>query len=267
MLAPLLCALALAPAAGPDDGGAAILAGRVLYGGPAPEPALVAVNKDEAVCGDRGLVDRSLVVGEGDANGGEEGGGGLANVVVWLDLRASGRDLPDGFGGDENPPAATLDNVGCRFEPHVVLLRTGQELRVVNSDPVAHQATAFLNKNLPFNESVPAGGAAVSRRLAEPEIVPCPVTCPIHPWMKAHLLVQPHAYMAVTGPDGRFEISGLPPGEWAFRVWHEKTGFLKSDELLGDPPAGWDGSTLTVALAAGETADLPPVTADPAAFE
>ena len=256
---PLLFALALAApgATAPPDPATGTLRGRILFGGDPPPPAAVAVNKDEAVCGDRGLTDRSLVVGEDR---------GIADVVVWLDLRASGRDLPDDAGGDPLPPAV-LDNVGCRFEPHVVLLRTGQALKVVNSDPIAHQAAAFLNKNLPFNESVPAGGAPVEKRLAEAEVVPCPVACPIHPWMKAHLLVQPHGYMAKTDPSGRFEIEGLPPGEWTFRVWQERTGFLKSDELKSAPPAGWDGSTLTVTVAAGETADLGDAVADPAAFE
>ena len=253
MFAPLLLAVALAA---PADPGAGTLRGRVLYGGDAPTPAAVAVNKDEAVCGPVGLTDDSLVVGDG---------GGLAHVVVWLDARASGRDVPD--AGTAPPPPATLDNVDCRFVPHVVLLRTGQELNVVNSDPIAHQATAFLNRNLPFNESVPAGGGPVSKRLEQPELLPCPVTCPIHPWMKAHVLVQDHAYMAVTDAAGRFEIAGLPPGEWTFRLWHERAGFLKSDELKSAPPAGWDGSKLTLTVAPGAPADLGDVTVDPAAFE
>ena len=120
---PLLLALALAATPAAGDPAAGTLRGRILFGGDPPVPAAVAVNKDEAVCGDRGLTDRSLVVG--DAGGGEYGG--IADVVVWLDVRASGRDLPDD-GDDETLPPAVLDNVGCRFEPHVVLLRTGQRI-------------------------------------------------------------------------------------------------------------------------------------------
>ena len=85
--------------------------------------------------------------------------------------------------------------------------------------------------------------------------------------MKAHLLVQPHGFMTTTDAAGRFEIAGLPPGEWTFRVWQERTGFLKSDELNGDAPAGWDGSKLTVTVVAGEAVDLGDAVADPAAFE
>ena len=254
MLTPLLAAaLAVVPAADPPTGA---LTGRILYGGEAPAPAAIAVNKDEAVCGDRGLTDRSLVVGEG---------GGIKDLVVWLDVRSSGREPAAGDAKDL--PPVVLDNVGCRFEPHVALLRTGQELKIVNSDPIAHQATVFLNRNIPFNESVPAGGDPVTKELEQGEIVPVPVTCPIHPWMKAHLLVQPHRFMAATDEAGRFRIEGLPPGEWTFRLWQERTGFLDSKELKSDPPPGWDGAKLTVTIPEGGAVDLGEVTAQPAAFE
>ena len=252
----LLLALALAA---PDPAGGT-LTGRILYGGDPPAPEPVEVNKDAAVCGDAGLVDRSLVVGEA-----KDGGRGVANVVVWLDPRASGREPPVPKSAD--PPPVTLDNAGCRFEPHVVLLRTGQELRIANSDPVAHQATAYLSRNIPFNESVPAGGDPVVQTLEKPELVPVPVLCPIHPWMKGYLFVQAHPYAAVTDADGRFKIAGLPPGEWSFRVWQERAGFLKSDELTGAAPAGWDGAALKLTVEPGGTADLGDVTVKPAAFE
>ena len=249
------------PAARPAGG---TLTGRLLYGGEPPTPDPVEVNKDAEVCGDQGLTDRSLVVGAGG-----DGGRGIKDVVVWLDVRSSGREPPAPAA-----PAApvtldpvTLDNDGCRFEPHVVLLRTGQELKITNSDPIAHQAAAFLNRNLPFNESVPAGGDPVTRTLDQAELVPVPITCPIHPWMKAHLLVQAHPYAAKTDAAGRFTIAGLPPGEWTFRLWQERTGFLKSDELVGAAPAGWVGSTLTVTATDGGTVDLGEVTIAPAAFE
>jgi hypothetical protein len=188
----------------------------------------------------------------------------LANVVVWLDARSSGREP----AAPAAPAAAvTLDNVDCRFAPHIVLLRTGQPLRVTNSDPVAHQATAFLNRNLPFNESVPAGGDPIEKVLEKPELLPAPVTCPIHPWMKAHLFVQSHPFMAVTGADGRFEITSLPAGEWTFRLWQERAGFLQEEDVEGDAPAGWEGRTLTVTLPERGTVDLGEVTAAPAAFE
>lgn len=255
LLAGLLSPRWSAAAEDPPVGGT--LSGRLVFGGPAPAPEPIEVNKDAAVCGEHALTDNTLLVGED---------GGIANVVVWLDTRSSGRE-PMAPAGATPLAAVTLDNLDCRFAPHVVLLRVGQTLRVSNSDPVAHQATAFLNRNIPFNESIPAGADPIVKTLEKPELLPAPVTCPIHPWMKAHLFVQSHPYMVVTGADGRFSIAGLPPGEWTFRVWQERTGFVNSDELVGAAPAGWDGAKLTVKVTAGGTVDLGEVTVKPAAFE
>ncbi|MEM9701846.1 MAG: carboxypeptidase regulatory-like domain-containing protein [Planctomycetota bacterium] len=256
----LVCALAAcdagvcSPCSAEEPTGAA-LTGRFLFGGDAPAPDAVEVNKDQEVCGPFKLTDNTLIVAKD---------GGLANVVLWLDARSSGKE-PPAVSAPTEP--VLLDNDKCRFKPHVVLLQTGQELQVTNSDPIAHQATAFLNRNLPFNESVPAGGDPVVKTLEKPELLPAPVTCPIHPWMKAHLFVQDHPHMAVTGADGCFEIAGLPPGEWTFRIWQERTGFLKSDELIGNAPEGWDGPKLTIVVPEEGTVDLGDLTVEPAAFE
>ena len=48
------------------------------------------------------------------------------------------------------------------------------------------------------------------------------VVCNIHPWMKAYFFVLDHPYFAVTDEKGRFEIQGLPAGEYTLSAWHEK---------------------------------------------
>jgi uncharacterized protein (DUF2141 family) len=48
--------------------------------------------------------------------------------------------------------------------------------------------------------------------------------CDIHPWMRGWLGVVPHPFFAVTGEDGTFAFTGLPPGEYEVAVWHEKYG-------------------------------------------
>ena len=58
-----------------------------------------------------------------------------------------------------------------------------------------------------------------------------PVDCNIHPFMKGHLLVQDHPYMAVSGEDGTFEIKNIPAGKHEFQFWHEAAGYLKNLKL------------------------------------
>jgi hypothetical protein len=42
--------------------------------------------------------------------------------------------------------------------------------------------------------------------------------------MHAYIGVVEHPYFAVTGPDGSFELSNVPPGDYTVAVWHERLG-------------------------------------------
>ena len=39
--------------------------------------------------------------------------------------------------------------------------------------------------------------------------------------MSAFILVFNHRYFAVTGPDGRYQISRVPPGRYTLDAWNE----------------------------------------------
>jgi uncharacterized protein (DUF2141 family) len=51
-----------------------------------------------------------------------------------------------------------------------------------------------------------------------------PVRCNNHPWMQAYINVAPNPYFAVTGADGSFTISNLPPGTYTLAAIHETLG-------------------------------------------
>jgi hypothetical protein len=42
--------------------------------------------------------------------------------------------------------------------------------------------------------------------------------------MQAWVRVLDNPFFAVTGPDGRFNIRGLPPGIYTVKAWHEQLG-------------------------------------------
>jgi uncharacterized protein (DUF2141 family) len=42
--------------------------------------------------------------------------------------------------------------------------------------------------------------------------------------MKMFLNVSAHPFFAITGKDGRYEIQGLPPGEYVVAAIHERMG-------------------------------------------
>ncbi len=145
--------------------------------------------------------------------------GGLANVVVSLRL---GRDelVPDSEKGSSNQTALSLTNRDCRFEPRVLIMQTGQTLKLVNDDPTTHNVAATFGRNVSFNV-VLAPESSRDFLLDQPERKPMPVSCNIHPYMRGYVFVSDHPYAAISEADGRFSIANLPAGDWQFQFWHE----------------------------------------------
>src|SRR5262249_41922444 len=83
---------------------------------------------------------------------------------------------------------------------------------------------------------------------------PIPLACDIHPWMKGHIMVFDHPFFAVTGPDGSFEIRGVPAGEQNLVVWQSNVGFVTPGLLKGMP----------VKVEAGKVRDVGAIKLDPA---
>jgi len=218
------------------------VSGRFVYDGDPPVLEKLELTKDIEFCSQNHPVDQSLVV---DADS-----GGLANVVVWLDVRRA-EEIPEMHelsAGIGDP--IVINNKACVFEPHVAFLRTGQKLRITNDDTVDHNTQAFLDRNTPFNVVIPHSDA-VEKQFGRPERQPVKLSCSIHRWMDAWLIVKDHPYVAISGEDGHFRIENLPVGEWTFRVWHELPEFVeqvsRESETLDLP----DGK-LTLTIESGD---------------
>jgi len=209
-----------------------------VYDGTPPKPAPVHITSDKEFCTAFHVVNESLVVKPQD--------NGLANVVVFPSVGSDYRKTPL-----PAPDAATekkevlLDNKHCRFDPHVVLLRTSQTLVVGNADAVGHNTQLATFRNPPVNRLIASGGQTEVRSKAE-EPLPVKVACNIHPWMTAWLVVKDHPYMGVSDAHGRLEIRNLPAGEWTFQVWQEKAGFLRDVAFRGGKTDHRGRLTLTV---------------------
>ena len=198
------------------------LTGCLVVDGKVGDPAAINVNKDPEYCGQHNLVEETVVVGKES---------GLTNAFVYLYLKR-GQTVP--VHPDLESAAAepvVLDNKGCRFEPHVLMVLTGQELEIRNSDPgVGHNTNAMPLKNPPFNQMI-ANDSPLKTKFQKVESYPVPFSCNVHTWMNAYVLVRDNPYMAITGEDGSFEIKNIPAGEHEFIFWHESTGNLKNVSL------------------------------------
>lgn len=181
--------------------------------------------------------------------------GGVANVVVWLDAKASNKPLPaEALRAPATP--VTVANAACVFEPHVAVVRTGQPLIFTNADPSPHNVTGEPRDCEPFNPLIPPNGQ-FKTKIVVAQNLPVPISCSIHPFMHAYLVVQDHPYVGVSDSDGRLSIGNLPPGEWTFVVWHEQRGFVTDPQVAGKTQ-NWKRGRLIADIRAGNN-DFPTV--------
>jgi plastocyanin len=143
--------------------------------------------------------------------------GTVRYVLVWI---------RDGLPKARWTPPQTnvvLDQNGCVYRPHVLALMVGQQLEIDNSDPVNHNVHAEAQINVAWNESQPPQADKKFKTFSREEIS-FPVTCSVHPWMRAYMSVVSHPFFAVTGEDGTFTIKGVPPGNYTVEAIQEKFG-------------------------------------------
>lgn len=232
------------------------VSGKIVYEGEAPKPISLNITKDVEVCGKHNLVNESVVVGEGN---------GLANVVVYIYVKRNADPPPINDSYKETAAAdVILNNLHCRFDPHVTLLQTTQTLIIGNKDPVGHNTKIDCIKNASINPIV-AAGSELKHQFTEPESRPVPVSCNIHPWMKGFLLIKDHPYVAVSGQDGTFEIKNVPAGKWTFQFWHEKGNYLDSVTVDGKETT-WKKGRVQLDVKAGDN-DMGTIGVAPSALE
>jgi len=195
-----------APAATPIDAAtAASISGTVKLDGAAPKPAKIDMSQD-AACKGTNMAETIV-----------DDGGNLANVFVYV---------KDGLGNrtfDVPTTSATIDQQGCKYHPHVLGVMAGQNIEIKNDDQTTHNIHPTPQENREWNESQPPNAAPITKSFAREEIM-LPVKCNQHPWMRMYINVVKSPFYAVTGPDGKYEIKGLPPGDYTIAFVQEKLG-------------------------------------------
>jgi plastocyanin len=197
---------AMAPAAAPiDPATAATVNGTVKFDGTAPKQAKIDMSQDPAC---KGMNEAETVVVDG---------GDLSNVFVYV---------KDGLGSrtfDVPKDAVVLDQSGCKYHPHVLGVMAGQTVQIKNDDQTTHNIHPTPKDNREWNESQPPASAPLEKNFAREEIM-LPVKCNQHPWMKMYINVVKSPFYAVTDKSGKYEIKGLPPGDYTIAFVQEKLG-------------------------------------------
>ena len=195
-----------APAATPiDPATAASVSGTAKFEGAAPKAAKIDMSQD-ANCQGSNTAENIVV-----------SGGHLENVFVYVKEGLGNRTF------DVPKDAVTLTQRGCKYAPHIIGLMAGQTIKIVNGDPTTHNIHPTPKDNREWNESQAPQAAPIEKSFAREEIL-LPVKCNQHPWMRMYVNVVKSPFYAVSGPDGKFEIKGLPPGDYTLAFVHEKLG-------------------------------------------
>ena len=127
------------------------------------------------------------------------------------------------------------------FMPALLPVQTGTRVTFPNLDDTYHNIFSFspakrfdLGRYRPDERPIPSVVFDV------PGLVT--VRCDIHEHMRALILVLDTPHFVLSDPDGRFRLSGLPPGRYTLKAWlSSRTTLERSVELAG-------GSTTRVNL-------------------
>jgi hypothetical protein len=191
--------------AAPVTGGGKI-EGKVIFNGEVQTQKIIP-NKDLDVCD--GPREEPLIEVGPDK--------GVQNAVVYLAEVAKGKAWP----AEAQGKTPEIDNRKCRFEPHVQVIRAGP-LEVVNDDPVLHNTHGYYGKRTAFNMALPNKGQRIPTELTRAGTVR--IDCDAHGWMEAWIYVVDNPYYAITGPDGKFTITDVPPGTYNLVAIQSLTG-------------------------------------------
>lgn len=202
------------------------ISGSVRLAGEVPKNIWLDVSKDANFCGTRKASPRLRI----------SKAHGVQDAIVWIENIAEGKQWT------QVRSRLVLEQRGCEYSPHIVLLPFGSPLEIVNRDPVLHNVHTFIGAEAgptAFNIAQPLKGQRTvlnSTQFKKPGVYLA--TCDAgHPWMSAYIMVASHPYHALTDEHGNFQLENIPPGEYTLKMWHEGVAIEKTEMQNGRPKA------------------------------
>ncbi|HVK85266.1 MAG TPA: carboxypeptidase regulatory-like domain-containing protein [Kofleriaceae bacterium] len=153
----------------------------------------------------------------------------FSNVVVYLE-GVQRTSLDDGR-------KHVIKQQDLQFNPRVSVVVKGTTIDFPNSDRIFHNVFS-TSRPARFDLGLYRSGATKAVEFKREGVVD--VFCNIHPEMSSRVLVVPTHHFATTDRQGKFKITGVPPGEYPVVAW----------QAQGEPQRG------TVKIEPGKTATV-----------
>ncbi|NGZ08294.1 MAG: carboxypeptidase regulatory-like domain-containing protein [Nitrospira sp. LK70] len=164
--------------------------------------------------------------------------GGLKDAIVLLEGVEAGKPF--------EISVPLIEARDCMFQPFMTIVRNGHAVEVINMDPVMHDiqgyetsleagARVLFNSPLIMNHQHRRGDIHATHDHAPGASLVGPIylnkgrrtfymQCGFHAYMESWAMAVNNPYYALTDAEGKFSITGIPPGTYQLVVWHPQTG-------------------------------------------
>lgn len=134
----------------------------------------------------------------------------------FIDVIISAHPLSYVLDVDTLAPVKILQ-IDAEFVPRVVPITPGTEVQFINRDGFFHNVFS-LTRGSRFNIGRKATGIVESRRFYN--LGEIKLFCDIHAQMNATVVCLDTPYFTRVSPNGQYELSGVPAGQYEIRVYH-----------------------------------------------
>jgi hypothetical protein len=141
--------------------------------------------------------------------------GEFGNVVVLFVAVPNGKPF-------NYTPELKIEN--CLIDPFVAPVRNNHPIKIESKDPIVHDIQTYTLKDdytfAMFNKPMLPKATEFKQIKFRPNHYIFRVQCGVHSYMQNWGIAIGNPYFAVTGKDGSFSISDIPPGEYDVIAWH-----------------------------------------------
>jgi len=144
----------------------------------------------------------------------------VSGVVTLSSGKAARQAVVFLEGSDKPQPMknAVIDQKDRTFIPHVSVVTVGTKVAFPNHDVIFHNVFTEYHSQR-FDLGMYKRGDTKYQVFDRAGLAV--LLCSIHPDMSAYVMCVDTPYYAISDGKGKFQISGVPSGNYMLRVWHE----------------------------------------------